>query len=223
MIKDGDSNALGILQADFPAIRNILDKKHYIKNVPNHVKAAVKAKKAPALKGRHNQIQHQINRILGVVHRYEDRDISWRKQLFCHLGMQMVAHLCGSHAFCASAEPKTFSASSSSASSSQSTSPPSSATGSSSSSTAAVPENSEDYAGWTLFCGEWIGLNWHCRVETNEDGSSQNLLQQGQAKSQKWKFKVITCTETREWLTSYVSQQVNQRRFFVVNGTLPFC
>jgi hypothetical protein len=91
---------LAILKEDFPSIRNILDKNHYIKKIPEHVLSAVKKGQAPALRGRQAQIQQQINRILGVVHRYEDRDVSWRKMLFCDLGHRMVGHLCGNHRKC---------------------------------------------------------------------------------------------------------------------------
>lgn len=138
VIKDGDSNSLSILQADFPSIRNVLDKNHYIKNIPFHMKAAVKTRKAPALRGRHTQIQQQINRILGVVHRYQDRDVSWRKLLFANLGQQMVAHLCGDHRRCPS-----------------STGPP-------------PPSAATEFMGYTSFRDEWIGLNWRCHIETDE-------------------------------------------------------
>ena len=100
VVKDGDSNGLAILKKDFPLIRNVLDKNHYIKKIPEHVSAAVKRGKAPQLRGRQVQIQQQISRILGVVHRYEDRHIGWRKLLFGALGHQMVAHLCGDHTKC---------------------------------------------------------------------------------------------------------------------------
>lgn len=189
MIKDGDSNALRILEADYPMIRNVLDKNHYIKNIPNHIKSAVKAKKAPALKGRHIQIRDQINRILGVVHRYEDRDVSWRKQLFAHLGQQMVAHLCGNHTLC-----------------------PSSSTPSAAASSSAAPPLvlKEDFVGDTDFKDEKIPLNWHCHAERDEAGNSRSLVPAGQPKSQKWKHKVIECQSTRHWLNTYVTEQAER-------------
>ena len=102
VIKDGDSNALAILTKYYPGIMNILDKNHYIKNIPKHIQSATRSK-APELRGRSEQIQQQINRILGVIHRFPERSLEWRKALFLHLGMHMVCHLCGDHSSCPSA------------------------------------------------------------------------------------------------------------------------
>lgn len=195
MIKDGDSNSLSILQADFPSIRNVLDKNHYIKTIPQHVMAAVKANKAPALKGRHLQIQQQINRILGIVHRYEDHDLMWRKQLFAHLGQQMVAHICGNHTAC----PPSTSAAHDTTNLSQQAS---------TSSRAMI--SLEEFSGYTMFKTEMIGLSWYCHVDADQTGISRSLLPAGQPKSQKWKYKVVNCQATKHWLTSYVNQQAER-------------
>lgn len=173
VVKDGDSNALTMLQVEFPNIRNILDKNHYLKNIPKNIDAACQGRgaRAPELRGHQVQIQQQIKRILGIVHQFEEQDLDWRKGLFTHLGLQMVNHLCGEHKSCPVATPNSSS------------------------------------TGFTTYQQACIILNWHCHVEVDDHGQSNNLVPAGEKKQRGWKYRMIRCNKTRDWLMSFIYDQ----------------
>lgn len=220
VIKDGDSNALTVLQTDFPNITNILDKNHYIKNIPKNVSAATS--KAPELKGHQLQIQQQVNRILTVVHRHADRDLEWRKGLFSHLGEQMVHHLSGKHSLCPppattalpswgnfdlSSAGSSVSSAVSSASFATTSVLSSLSTESSASSTASSMSSATlKTAGFTTFRGEKIDLFWHCHCAQAE---ADTLLPPGED-SKKWKYKVIRGEGTKKWLSDFIKTQASR-------------
>ena len=120
-------------------------------------------------------------RILGIVHLFENQDLDWRKGLFAHLGLQMVEHLCGTHQSC----PKLTQQ-------------------------GKGDKHEASVNGYTIYQDACIVLNWHCRVEVDALAQSKDLAPAGEKKSRGWKYRVIRCEKTKDWLKSFVHNQASR-------------